>query len=253
MSLPDILPLTGIPSGSIPPSVIVCGDPDRAKIIAQSFDNFERLSYRREYHTYLGSYLGMPVSVCSHGIGASGAAIAFEEIIAAGGRRIIRTGTCGSLQPGIQSGHLVVATGAVANVGYVEETVPKGYPAVADPELTLALLQEAHRAGVDHTLGIVLTRDNFYAGVDPTGSPDYEMMSRANVVAVEMECAALFVIGSLRLVQTAAILAVDGNVLEGGGELMAEYRPREDSVVSAVEREIEIALKALHKVNNVPG
>jgi uridine phosphorylase len=79
------------------------------------------------------------------------------------------------------------------------------------------------------------------------------MMSRANVIAVEMECAALFVIGSLRLVQTAAILAVDGNVLEGGGELMAEYRPREDSVASAIIREIEIALKALHKVNNVSG
>lgn len=253
MSLPDILPLTGIPNGSLPPSVIVCGDPDRAETIANRFDASRRLSNRREYHTYLGHFQGMPVAVCSHGIGAPGAAIAFEEIIAAGGRRIVRTGTCGALLPDVRSGHLVIATGAVANIGYVEETVPRGYPAVADPELTVALQREARNADSEHSSGIVLTRDNFYAGVEPSGSPDYQMMSRANVVAVEMECAALFVVGSLRQIQTAAILAVDGNVLEGGAELMESYSPREESVVAAIEQEIEIALIALHKVSNVAG
>lgn len=253
MTLPSILPLTGIPASGFPPDIIVCGDPDRAEAIASHFDAIQLLSRRREYHTYIGHFQDMPVAVCSHGIGAAGAAIAFEEIIRAGGRRLIRTGTCGSLQPGIDSGHLVIATGAVANTGYVEETVPRGYPAVADFELTFALQKEAKRARRVLSVGIVLTRDNFYAGVDPAGSPDYEEMSQANVVAVEMECAALFVIGSLRQVQTAAILAVDGNVLESGGELMESYQPRQESVAAAVNVEIDIALNALRRVHDVAG
>jgi uridine phosphorylase len=252
MSSPAILPLTGIPAGGLPPSVIVCGDPDRAKSIAGQFDTFEVVSLRREYHTYLGIFQGMPVAVCSHGIGAAGAAIAFEEIIRAGGSRLIRTGTCGSLQPGVRPGHLVIATGAVTNTGYVRETVPSGYPAVADFRLTHALQQEALLSKREHSVGIVLTRDNFYAGVDPIGTPDYEKMSAANVEAVEMECAALFVIGSLRKVQTAAILAVDGNVLESG-ELMDTYQPRHESVAAAVNAEIDITLKALFRMHNVAG
>lgn len=253
MTLPSILPLTGIPTGEIPQSVIVCGDPDRAKAIAQHLDDFQPLSHRREYLTLLGHYKDMPVTVCSHGIGAPGAAIAFEEIIAAGGERIIRCGTCGSLQPGVRPGHLVIATGAVANTGYVKETVPKGYPAVADLDLSLALKSEAENAGREHTLGIVLTRDNFYAGVEPTGTPDYEQMSQAKVIAVEMECAALFVVGSLRQVQTAAVLAVDGNVLEGGGELMESYKPRHETVQAAVDAEIDIALEALYMLQKNSG
>ncbi len=253
MTLPNILPLTGIPTGDIPPNVIVCGDPDRATAIAQHFDEFRHLSHRREYLTLVGRYKGMAVAVCSHGIGAPGAAIAFEEIIAAGGERIIRCGTCGSLQPGVKSGHLVIATGAVANTGYVEETVPKGYPAVADFDLSLALKMESEKAEREHSMGIVLTRDNFYAGVDPLGTPDYKQMSRANVVAVEMECAALFVVGSLRQVKTAAILAADGNVLEGGGELMESYAPRHETVKNAVEAEIDIALEALFRVQKDAG
>jgi uridine phosphorylase len=245
--------LTGIPAGGLPPDIIVCGDPDRAKTIASQFDAFELLSSQREYHTYIGHYKDMPVAVCSHGIGAAGAAIAFEEIIRAGGRRLIRTGTCGSLQSGVRSGHLVIAVGAVSNIGYVRETVPNGYPAVADFGLTLALQKEAILAECLHSVGIVLTRDNFYAGVDPSGTPDYEMMSQANVEAVEMECAALFVIGSLRQVQTAAILAVDGNVLESGGELMESYQPHHGSVAEAVRAEISITLNALYRLHNDAG
>lgn len=239
--------------GDVPAALLVCGDPKRAARIADRFDERQVLSQRREYHAFLGRFEGMPVAVCSHGIGAPGAAIAFEELIRAGGRRLIRTGTCGALQPGIREGHLVIATAAVSNSGYIDETVPQGYPAVADIGLSSALRQTTIEAGLEHSVGIVLTRDNFYAGVDPPGTPDYDLMSRANVIAVEMECAALFVLGSLRQVQTAAILAVDGNVLESAGETMESYDPGQESVKSAVDNEIDIALKALLLFRDDPG
>jgi uridine phosphorylase len=241
------LPVTRIPAGSVTPAVLVCGDPGRATKIATYLENAELLGDHREYRLYRGRYEGTDLSVCSHGIGASGAAIAFEELIAAGGRRLIRVGTCGGLQPNIDLGHLVVATAAVQRCGYGRETVPEGYPAVAGLALTQALLQSAAEAGHPYHSGIVLTRDNFYAGVATPYTPDYHVMSQANVLAVEMECAALFIVGALRGVETAAILAVDGNVLDTGGESMATYNPHQDVVTAAIEMEIKIALRALQR------
>ena len=65
-------------------------------------------------------------------------------------------------------------------------------------------------------------------------------MSAANVLAVEMECAALFTVGLLRGVTTAAILAVDGNVLEAR-RASNTYKPHRDTVKRAVEAAIDIA------------
>ncbi|UCG22606.1 MAG: nucleoside phosphorylase, partial [Chloroflexota bacterium] len=234
----QILPITGIPVGQIPPAVIVCGDPDRAVQVSNHLDEARLISQHREYVCYGGDFEGMPVAVCSHGIGAAGAAIAFEELVYAGGRQIVRVGTCGALQPGIRSGHLIIASASVMRSGYGREMVPEGYPAVADLYLTMALDEAAESFGQPYDRGIVLTRDAFYQGVDPCAGPDYQKMSEANVKAVEMECGALFIVGSLRGVQTGAILAVDGNVLESA-ESIDSYDPGQTSVKAAVEAEIE--------------
>lgn len=249
----DTLPITGLPRGDVSPAVLVCGDPDRATRTAVVLQNSALLSEQREYRAFRGEFQGMPVVVCSHGVGAPGAAVAFEELIIAGARRLIRIGTCGGLPPAVTTGDLVIATAAVQNTGYGREIVPDGYPAVADLQLTLALREAAvtHGTGAQgrsvHS-GLVLSRDAFFPGVTTPGTPDYQIMSVANVLAVEMECAALFLVGSLRGVQTAAILAVDGNVLETR-ESVETYRPHQERVAAAVDAEIEIALQALHRLN----
>lgn len=239
-----MLPITGLQVGSIGENVLVCGDPGRATRISQHLTQAALLSDRREYRIYSGWHAGQAVTVCSHGVGSPGAAIAFEELISAGARRIIRLGTCGALQPGIHAGHLIIATAAVQNTGYGREMVPLGYPAVADPQLTFALERAATAGRLPHTTGLVLTRDAFYGGVTAPASPDYQVMSVANVQAVEMECAALFLVGSLRGVRTGAILVVDGNV-SGSMETMDSYRPDQDIVANAVDSAVKIALLAL--------
>ena len=239
------LPLTGLPTEGLPDSVIVCGDPARASKAAEQLEDAELFSEKREYRCYVGSFKGQTVAVCSHGIGAPGAAIAFEELVRAGARKIIRAGTCGALQPGMKPGHLIIATAAVQSTGYGRETVPQGYPAVADLDLTLALRREADKIGKPYSSGIILSRDNFYRGVDLVDNLDYKLLSQANVQAVEMESAALFIIGSLRGVQTAAIVVVDGNVLDSAGESMDTYAPGRQVVQDAVETEIMIALQSL--------
>lgn len=247
---PRTLPITGIPIGQIPASVLVCGDPERATGIANAFDDSSLISDNREYRCLAGSYQGTPVAVCSHGIGAPGASIAFEELISAGAQRIIRVGTCGGLRPDIVSGHIIVATAAVQNTGYGREVVPDGYPAAADVSVTSAIMQAA--AGFNHpcSSGYVLTRDSFYKGVGPPSMPDYSKMAQANVLAVEMECAALFIVAALRRVQAGAITVVDGNVLSSGGESMESYNPDNNVVHEAVNIAALIALNALTNLSN---
>lgn len=244
MNSAEKLPITGLRRGSIPPAVIVCGDPGRAEKIANYLEGGELLSSEREYDVYRGNYQGMPVAVASHGVGAPGAAIAFEELIAAGARRLIRVGTCGGLQPEVTDGDLVIATAAVDQTGYGRVTVPPGFPAVADIQLTGALLQTVEATDYRYYSGPVLTGDGFYKGVSTPAAPDYRAYSEAGVVAVEMECAALFIVASLRRVQSAAILAVDGNVMEEA-ESMESYEPHREVVQKAVEAEIKVALLTL--------
>ncbi|MCA9936693.1 MAG: nucleoside phosphorylase [Ardenticatenaceae bacterium] len=239
-----ILPVTGLEVGAVSPAVLVCGDPARADKIAAHLDDARLLSERREYRAYRGIYRDVPITVCSHGIGAPGAALAFEELIVAGAKQIIRVGTCGALQESIQPGDLVVATAAVQHTGYGRETVPDGFPAVADPNVTAVLQRTARLDGTGYYSGIILTRDNFYAGVQTPHTPDYAALSAAGVQAVEMECAALFLVGSLRRVQTGAVLAVDGNVLHTG-ESIEEYAPHRQVVQDGVARGIRVALEAL--------
>jgi uridine phosphorylase len=74
-------------------------------------------------------------------------------------------------------------------------------------------------------------------------------MSQANVLAVEMECSALFIVGTIRKVQTAAILVVDGNLLATGQETMDSYKPKDQRVQDGVERALRIALTTLTTSN----
>ena len=245
-----ILPITGLIVGSVSENVIVCGDPDRATKISQRLTGAVLLSDRREYRIYKGHYGQNPVTVCSHGVGAPGASIAFEELITAGAQRIIRVGTCGGLQPDINPGHLVIATAAVHNTGFGRDMVPSGDPAVADPQLTIALQEAAAAGNHPHSTGLVLTRDSFYGGVAVPAAPDYQVLSEANVQAVEMECAALFIIGCLRTIRTAAILAVDGNVLHSA-ETIDNYKPHQEIVATAVDSAIEFALLAFQSGNRL--
>ncbi|MEZ4517748.1 MAG: nucleoside phosphorylase [Chloroflexota bacterium] len=238
------LPITGLPVGGVSPSVLVCGDPARADRIAVALDDSRLLSEKREYRAYQGSFHGVPVTVCSHGVGAPGSAVAFEELIAAGAQRIIRVGTCGGMQPDIQAGQLVIATAAVQHTGLGRELAPAGYPAAADPDVTIALRTTAEQHGMPTQSGYVLTRDAFYAGVQTADIPDYKVLSQAHVLAVEMECAALFLIGALRGIPTGAILTVDGNVLVQT-ESMESYQPDRAIVQAGVEAAIQIALEAL--------
>ena len=175
------LPIISVQSSELPEAMVVVGDPGRAERAAQLLDSPRLLGHNREYVSYVGTYRGSTVGVISHGVGAPGAAACFEELFRGGVRRVVRAGTAGGMQPSVTDG-----------------VVPKGFPAVADRGLSSALVEAA---GDAHE-GIVLTSAVFYPH-QVLGS-DLEMWQRAGVVAVEMECAALFVTASLHGAPAAA-------------------------------------------------
>jgi len=122
---------------------ILPGDPGRCASIAALFDDAALVSQNREYTIYTGTLLGEKVSVCSTGIGGPSAAIAMEELVAVGADTFIRVGTCGGIDLEVQSGDIVVATGAVRMEGTSREYAPIEFPAVADLDIVCALRRAA--------------------------------------------------------------------------------------------------------------
>ena len=220
--------------------VLVCGDPAAQKIAAK-LENNEAISQNREYWVFNGLYKGVPVTIASHGVGSSGAAICFEELIRAGAEVLIRVGTCGTLQPEVRDGDLVVATGGVREDGVTPQLVPLSYPAIACSEVADALYAVAMEKGARAHKGIVLTLAAFYPGIMPLAN---RIMAKAGVLASENELATLLVIASLHGVKASAIIAVDGKAFE----LEDDWNPHRPLVAEAVEKEIDIALEAIIRV-----
>ena len=179
------------------------GDPGRCEKIAAYFDNPVKIQSNREYTTYTGTLLGEKVSVCSTGIGGPSAVIAMEELHNIGADTFIRVGTCGGIALKVKSDDVVIATGAVRHEGASREYAPIEFPAVADFQVTNALVEATKKLGFPLHTGIVQCKDSFYGQHDPAASPVYyelqqkwESWKRLGVLASEMESAALFVVAA---------------------------------------------------------
>jgi len=189
--------------GDVGKYVILPGDPGRCPSIAALFDNPIHIGMNREYNIYTGTLLGEKVSVCSTGIGGPSASIAMEELHNIGAHTFIRTGTCGGIDLNVQSGDIVVATGAIRFEHTSMEYAPIEFPAVSDFDIALALREASLALGKRTHMGIVQCKDSFYGQHSPARMPvSYELLQkweawkRLGVKASEMESAALFVVAS---------------------------------------------------------
>ncbi|MCI5649801.1 MAG: uridine phosphorylase [Fusicatenibacter sp.] len=192
--------------GQVGRYVIMPGDPKRCIKIAQYLENPVLIADNREFVTYTGTLDGRKVSVTSTGIGGPSASIAMEELYRCGADTFLRIGTCGGMQPEVESGDIVIATGAVRMEGTSKEYAPVEYPAVASLDVTNALVHSAAQKGCRFHTGVVQCKDSFYGQHEPEVKPvGYELQSkweawkRMGCLASEMESAALFIVaGYLR-------------------------------------------------------
>lgn len=182
---------------------ILPGDPGRVPAIAALFENAHQVAYNREFNVWTGTLLGEKVTACSTGIGGPSASIAMEELHKCGADTFIRTGTCGGIDLDVQSGDIVVATGAIRFEHTSLEYAPIEFPAVPDFDVTAALKAASESLGYRTHTGVVQCKDSFYGQHSPEKSPVYydllqkwESWKRLGVKASEMESAALFVVAA---------------------------------------------------------
>ena len=237
-----------VAQGEVGRYVIMPGDPKRCVKIAQYFDDPVLIADNREYITYTGTLDGVKVSVTSTGIGGPSASIAMEELCRCGAGTFVRIGTCGGMQTEVKSGDVVIATGAIRMEGTSKEYAPIEYPAVADLEVTNALVSAAKTKGFPYHAGVVECKDAFYGQHEPEKMPvGYELLSKweawkmMGCLASEMESAALFIAaGKLRVRAGSCFLVVANQEREKLG--------LENPVVHDTDMAIQAAVEAIRNL-----
>ncbi|MHB1510819.1 MAG: phosphorylase family protein [Acidimicrobiales bacterium] len=230
-------PVLGLPAEGLPERAIVVGDPARAARAAELLEGAMEVASNREYLTFQGGWKGSQVVVTSHGVGAPGALVAFEELLDAGVRTVVRVGTAGSMRGDLGAGAVVVAEAAVRDDGVTDQYLPAGYPATCYPELVLALDTQLRARSLNPTRGIIWTR----ALLRPAFvSLPIEIYCAAGVVAIEMELSSLLVLSSSRGARAAGVFVLDGPSADA-----APYRPDATFVAPVSGLVLEAALDAI--------
>lgn len=221
------------------------GDPKRVDVIASCLENVEELTFNREYRSIVGTYKGMRVIGISTGMGGSSVAIAVEELKNIGVHTMMRVGSAGALQKGINLGDLIICEGAVRDDGTSKAYVDQIYPAVPDYRLINHCVEVAKENSFNHHVGIILSHESFYYDDDAV---DSEKWSKKGVIGSDFETAALYTVGRLRNVHTASIL---NNVVvwgENTEEAIGSYQGGEDLTALGEKREILTALEAMYRL-----
>ena len=234
--------------GDVGRYVILPGDPGRVEKIAAYLDNAVKVAENREFVTYTGELEGVKVSVCSTGIGGPSAAIAMEELVKCGADTFVRVGTCGGISEEPLPGDIIIATGAVRQEGTTLHYMPIEFPAVADTEVLVELIDAAKTLNMRYHAGIVQSKDSFYGQHEPGRMPvaaelmdKWNAWKQAGVLASEMETAALFVAASVLHVRCGAVFLMIWNQERD----KAGYQ---NEMVSDTSGAVQVAVEAVRKM-----
>lgn len=217
------------------------GDPGRLDRIAPFLENVQELAFNREYRSLVGEYKGIRTLAISTGIGGASTGIAVEELHNIGVEAMIRIGSCGTLQPEVNVGDIILVNGAVRDDGASKAYINPVYPAVPDTELLFACMEAAQKNQFPYHIGIARSHDSFYTGAE---DEIYAYWAAQGVLGSDMETAALFTIGRLRGVKTASIL---NNVVPYEGDTsdsIGSYVDGENLSITGEKNEILTALEA---------
>jgi DeoD family purine-nucleoside phosphorylase len=230
--------------GDFAESVLLPGDPRRARYIAENFLEDARLvTEERGLLGYTGTYGGKPVSVQTTGMGCPSAAIVTDELLRLGVRDLLRVGTCGGYHPEMELGDLVIATAATPQDGTVS-SLTRGVPYA--PAAHFDLVHAAYHAsealapGRSPFLGPIVSADLFY---DPEEDPQ-ALWHSLGILAVEMEASAIFTLAAMRGGRAGCLLTVSDAI----GPDRVE-RIEESVLKGAVDEMVGLALETLKVLN----
>lgn len=224
--------------GDFAETVLMPGDPQRAKYIADTFvDGARQVTDVRNMWGFTGEYKGMPVSVMAHGMGIPSASIYCTELIRDYGvRKVIRVGSCGTTHPEVRLRDVLIAMGASTDSG-VNRMRFGGYDlaALASFRLVRNAVQAAEQLQVRHHVGNIFSADLFY-------TPDtamFEIMAKYDVLGVEMEAAGLYPIAAEHGAEALALCTVSDDIRSGDALSIEDRR-------SSFDEMIRVALETAH-------
>ncbi len=177
-------------SGDIAKSILLPGDPRRAKYIAENYLSEPVLfNDARGAYGYTGVYKGKRVSVMGTGMGIPSITIYARELIENFGvNTLIRVGTCGSFRKEIGLLDIILASGCCTDSAFLNDELPGDYAALADFSLLKSAYEKAEALGVKAYVGLLKSSDMFYADT----ADEKNKWAAYGVLGVEMEGAGLY-------------------------------------------------------------
>ncbi len=198
--------------GDIAPTVLLPGDPMRAKWIAETFlENPKLYNDVRGMYGYTGTFNGKPVSVQGTGMGAPSISIYAHELINSFGvQKLIRVGSAGSYQKEVNIRDIIIAMSASSNSNTNDLPFQgENFAPTANAELFLAAITAAKEKNIPVKAGNILTSDIFYQ----EDADYYKKWAKYGVLCVEMETSALYTIAARFQVKALSLLTISDSLV----------------------------------------
>ena len=199
--------------GDFAPTVLMPGDPLRAKFIAETFlENARLVNNVRGIHGYTGVYKETPVSVMASGMGMPSIGIYSHELYSQYGvENIIRIGSAGAISDKLKLRDVVAAQGACTNSNFAHQYgLPGTFAPIADFTLLETAVSAARELGVEMPVGNLISSDTFYDASNSTMK-----WASMGVLAVEMEAAGLYMTAALLGKRALAICSISDSIVTG--------------------------------------
>ena len=214
----------GAEKGEIAESVLLPGDPLRAKFVADNFlKNAVQYNTVRGMYGYTGEYKGKKVSVQGSGMGIPSISIYATELIQIyGAKNLIRVGSAGSMKKSVKLRDIVIAMSASTDSSFNKIRFSgMDYAATADFSLLEQSVAAARDQNCQFHVGNILSSDIFYAD-----NPDsWKLWADFGVIAVEMEAAALYTIAAKFGVRALTLLTISDSMMDGS-QISSEDREK---------------------------
>lgn len=228
-------------SADFAPTVLMPGDPLRAKFIAENFlDNAKLVNNVRGIQGYTGTYEGTRVSVMASGMGMPSMGIySYELFNFFEVQNILRIGSAGAYSEALRVRDIVLGMGACTNSNYAEQYgLPGTFAPIADWSLLRTCADIAEEMGLRYAVGNILSSDTFYRDEEAVSS-----WAKMGVLATEMEAAALYMNAARCGKRALAICTVSDHLITG------EATTAEERQTSFTEM-MELALKTVKKLGD---
>lgn len=201
-------------------TVLMPGDPLRAKFIAENFlEDAKLVNNVRGIHGYTGTYKGVPVSVMASGMGMPSIGIySYELFNFFGVENIIRVGSAGGMCEKVKVRDIIIAQGACTDSNYAHTfNLPGTFAPIADYKILKTAADIAEEMKLPFVVGNVISSDTFYNDNEnvPEGMTSAYLWRKMGVLGVEMEAAALYMNAARSGKRALAILTVSDHLVTG--------------------------------------